>query len=135
MVTIDPNFFNTLKISGRHSFCPERFPAPAVKGCGAGGKGFLPGFLVQSVVFGSTQTSVGISEDLSKGLVDRFRSLPMARVAFLSGRVFSDAIRYLILIVIMIGVGYAAGFRFEAGFHRSAAQFVVPSSMALELRL
>ena len=77
---------------------------------------FLPGFLAQSVVFGSTQTSVGISEDLSKGLIDRFRSLPMARVAFLSGRVVSDAMRYLILIVIMIGVGYAAGFRFEAGF-------------------
>lgn len=77
---------------------------------------FLPGFLAQSVVFGSTQTSVGISEDLSKGLIDRFRSLPMARVAFLSGRVVSDAIRYLILIVIMIGVGYAAGFRFESGF-------------------
>jgi ABC transporter DrrB family efflux protein len=77
---------------------------------------FLPGFLAQSVVFGSTQTSVGISDDLSKGLIDRFRSLPMARVAFLSGRVVSDAIRYLILIVIMIGVGYAAGFRFEAGF-------------------
>jgi ABC-2 type transport system permease protein/oleandomycin transport system permease protein len=77
---------------------------------------FLPGFLAQSVVFGSTQTSVGISEDLSKGLIDRFRSLPMARVAFLSGRVVSDAIRYLILIIIMIGVGYAAGFRFEAGF-------------------
>jgi ABC transporter DrrB family efflux protein len=77
---------------------------------------FLPGFLAQSVVFGSTQTSVGISEDLSKGLIDRFRSLPMARVAFLSGRVVSDAFRYLILITIMIGVGYAAGFRFEAGF-------------------
>ena len=77
---------------------------------------FLPGFLAQAVVFGSTQTSVGISEDLSKGLIDRFRSLPMARVAFLSGRVVSDAIRYLILIIIMIGVGYAVGFRFEAGF-------------------
>lgn len=77
---------------------------------------FLPGFLVQSVVFGSTQTSVGISEDLSKGLIDRFRSLPMARSAFLSGRVVADALRYLILITIMIVVGYAAGFRFEAGF-------------------
>jgi ABC transporter DrrB family efflux protein len=77
---------------------------------------FLPGFLVQSVVFGSTQTSVGISEDLSKGLIDRFRSLPMARSALLSGRVVADALRYLILIALMIGVGYAAGFRFQAGF-------------------
>jgi len=77
---------------------------------------FLPGFLVQSVVFGSTQTSVGISEDLSKGLIDRFRSLPMARSAFLSGRVLGDALRYLILIVLMIAVGYAMGFRFQGGF-------------------
>jgi len=77
---------------------------------------FLPGFLVQSVVFGSTQTSVGISEDLSKGLIDRFRSLPMARSAFLSGRVVADTLRYLILIALMIAVGYAMGFRFQGGF-------------------
>ena len=76
---------------------------------------FLPGFLVQSVVFGSTQTSVGISEDLSKGLIDRFRSLPMARSALLSGRVVADVLRYLILIGLMLGVGYAVGFRFQAG--------------------
>jgi len=76
---------------------------------------FLPGFLVQSVVFGSTQTSIGISEDLSKGLIDRFRSLPMARSALLSGRVVADVLRYLILIVLMLGVGYAVGFRFQAG--------------------
>ncbi|UCC17979.1 MAG: ABC transporter permease [Dehalococcoidales bacterium] len=76
---------------------------------------FLPGFLVQSVVFGSTQTSIGLAEDLSKGLIDRFRSLPMARSALLSGRVVADVLRYLILIVLMIGVGYATGFRFQAG--------------------
>ena len=61
---------------------------------------FLPGFLAQTVVFGSTQTSVGIAEDLSKGLIDRFRSLPMARSAFLTGRVLADAVRYAILIVL-----------------------------------
>ncbi len=76
---------------------------------------FLPGFLAQTVVFGSTQTSVGIAEDLSKGLIDRFRSLPMARSAFLSGRVLADAIRYAILVVLMIVVGTAIGFRFQGG--------------------
>ena len=55
---------------------------------------FLPGFIAQTVLFGSTQTSVAIAEDLSKGLIDRFRSLPMARSAFLTGRVISDAVRY-----------------------------------------
>jgi ABC transporter DrrB family efflux protein len=76
---------------------------------------FVPGFLAQTVVFGSTQTSVGTAEDLSKGLIDRFRSLPMARSAFLAGRVLADAVRYLILIVLMIVVGSAIGFRFENG--------------------
>ena len=92
---------------------------------------FLPGFLAQTVVFGSTQTSVGIAEDLSKGLVDRFRSLPMARSAFLTGRVvadvvagvqpvggrgggvLADVVRYGILIMLMIIVGSAIGFRFQ----------------------
>jgi ABC transporter DrrB family efflux protein len=76
---------------------------------------FLPGFLAQTVVFGSTQTSVGIAEDLSKGLIDRFRSLPMARSAFLAGRVIADAIRYIILILLIIAIGVAVGFSFENG--------------------
>jgi ABC transporter DrrB family efflux protein len=76
---------------------------------------FLPGFMVQTVVFGSTQTSVGLAEDLSKGMIDRFRSLPMARLAFLTGRVVADAVRYAILIVLMIIVGSIMGFRFENG--------------------
>ena len=76
---------------------------------------FLPGFMVQTVVFGSTQTSVGLAEDVSKGMMDRFRSLPMSRPAFLTGRVVADAARYAILIALMIAVGSAMGFRFENG--------------------
>jgi ABC transporter DrrB family efflux protein len=76
---------------------------------------FLPGFLAQAVVFGSTQTSVGLAEDLSKGLIDRFRSLPMARSAFLIGRVLADALRYIILIILIMAVGFAIGFRLENG--------------------
>ncbi len=76
---------------------------------------FLPGFVAQTVVFGSTQTSVAIAEDLSKGLIDRFRSLPMSRSAFLTGRVISDAVRYSILLLLMVAVGVAAGFRFQNG--------------------
>ncbi len=76
---------------------------------------FLPGFVAQTVVFGSTQTSVAIAEDLSKGLVDRFRSLPMARAAFLTGRVFSDAMRYALVLLLMVVVGVIIGFRFQNG--------------------
>jgi len=75
----------------------------------------LPGFLVQIVVFGSTQTSVGLAEDLSRGLIDRFRSLPMARAAMLAGRTVADTLRYTFLVLLMIGVGSAIGFRFQNG--------------------
>jgi daunorubicin resistance protein C len=77
---------------------------------------FLPGFMVQTVVFGSTQTSVGLAEDLSKGLIDRFRSLPISRMAFITGRVIADAVRYVILIALIVVIGTIMGFRFENGF-------------------
>jgi daunorubicin resistance protein C len=77
---------------------------------------FLPGFMVQTVVFGSTQTSVGLAEDLSKGMIDRFRSLPISRMAFITGRVIADAVRYVILILLIVAVGTIMGFRFENGF-------------------
>lgn len=76
---------------------------------------FLPGFMVQTVVFGSTQTSVGLAEDLAKGMIDRFRSLPISRLAFITGRVVTDAVRYIVLITLMIIVGSIMGFRFENG--------------------
>src|SRR3989338_1128727 len=50
----------------------------------------VPGILVQVVIFGSVQTGVGLAEDLGKGMIDRFRSLPMARSAVLPGRAFAD---------------------------------------------
>ena len=77
---------------------------------------FLPGFLAQIVVFGSTQTSVGVAEDFSKGFVDRFRSLPMSRSAFLTGRVLSDALRYAVLLILLVVIGLVMGFRFDSSF-------------------
>jgi ABC transporter DrrB family efflux protein len=76
---------------------------------------FLPGYVAQTVVFGSTQTSVAIAEDLSKGLLDRFRSLPMSRSAFLTGRVISDAVRYFIMLLVILTAGIVIGFRFQNG--------------------
>jgi ABC transporter DrrB family efflux protein len=75
----------------------------------------LPGFLVQIVVFGSTQASVGLAEDLSRGIIDRFRSLPMARPAVLAGRTLADTLRYTFLVLLMVAVGSAMGFRFQNG--------------------
>lgn len=81
----------------------------------------IPGILVQTVVFGSTQTGVGLAEDLSKGMVDRFRSLPMARSAVLAGRTLSDMARNLFVVLLMLGVGTLIGFRFHAGFASAVA--------------
>lgn len=75
----------------------------------------LPGILVQTVIFGSMQTGVGLAEDMSKGIIDRFRSLPMARSAVLAGRTITESIRNLFVITIMVSVGYLIGFRIDNG--------------------
>jgi ABC-2 type transport system permease protein/oleandomycin transport system permease protein len=75
----------------------------------------MPGIFVQTVVFGSTQTGVGLAEDLSKGMIDRFRSLPMARSAVLAGRTLGDSVRNALVVVLMTVVGVLVGFRFHAG--------------------
>jgi ABC transporter DrrB family efflux protein len=75
----------------------------------------LPGIFVQSVTFGASQTAVGLSEDLQRGVVDRFRSMPMARSAVLAGRTVADLLRNILIIFLMIAVGYLVGFRFHGG--------------------
>ncbi len=76
----------------------------------------LPGILIQIVLFGGMQTGIGLAVDMSSGVVDRFRSLPMSRVAVLAGRTLSDTIRNVVVAAIMIGVGSLLGFRFQNGF-------------------
>jgi ABC-2 type transport system permease protein/oleandomycin transport system permease protein len=75
----------------------------------------LPGILAQTSIFGSMQTGIGMADDLSKGVIDRFRSLPMARSAIVAGRTVADALRNLLVILIMLGVGTLIGFRFHNG--------------------
>jgi ABC transporter DrrB family efflux protein len=75
----------------------------------------MPGIFVQSVMFGSVSTAVGLAEDLQKGLIERFRALPMARSAVLAGRTTADGVRNISVVVIMTAVAYAVGFRVGAG--------------------
>ena len=75
----------------------------------------LPGIFVQSVTFRASQTAVGLSEDLRRGVIDRFRSMPMGRSAVLVGRTSADLVRNILIIGLMIIVGYLVGFRFQAG--------------------
>lgn len=75
----------------------------------------LPGLLAQTALFGATQTSVGLTEDLASGTIDRFRSLPIARSAVLAGRTLSDLFRNLFVVVLMLAVGALLGFRPSGG--------------------
>jgi ABC transporter DrrB family efflux protein len=71
----------------------------------------VPGLLAQFALFSGGQTAVGLSEDLLKGVIDRFRSLPMARSAVLAGRTLSDLIRSAFILALLVAVGFVIGFR------------------------
>jgi ABC-2 type transport system permease protein/oleandomycin transport system permease protein len=71
----------------------------------------MAGIFVQTVAFGSITTGIGLADDLGKGIVDRFRSLPMARSAVLLGRTLSDLVRNTFTVIVMLIVGVAVGFR------------------------
>jgi ABC transporter DrrB family efflux protein len=75
----------------------------------------LPGILVQTVLFGAMMTGVGLADDLTKGMIDRFRSLPMSRSAVLSGRTITESLRNVFVVLLMTLVGYFIGFRIEHG--------------------
>ncbi|GGY73614.1 ABC transporter permease [Streptomyces omiyaensis] len=77
----------------------------------------LPGILVQMVLFGSVAgTTIGVSTDMSRGLMDRFRSMPMSRSAVLVGRSFSEIVRNVASVLVVLLMGLLIGFRFQGGF-------------------
>jgi len=93
----------------------------------------LPGILVQSVTFRASQTAVGLSDDLKLGVIDRFRSMPMARSAVLIGRTAADLVRNVLIVVLMIIVGYIIGFRFQAGVAQAIGCIALVSAFGLAL--
>ena len=93
----------------------------------------LPGIFVQSVTFRASQTAVGLSEDLERGVVDRFRSMPIARSAVLAGRTVADLVRNILIIGLMIAVGYAVGFRFHGGAAGAIACIAVVAAFGFAL--
>ncbi len=76
----------------------------------------LPGIFAQTVLFGSGFTGIGIAEDMTKGLIQRLRSLPMSQPAVIIGRTISDLVRNILSFIVMILVGFLVGFRFEGGW-------------------
>ena len=85
----------------------------------------MPGIFVQTVLFSVVSTSVGLAEDLQKGLIERFRSLPMARSAVLFGRTTADSVRNVFVIVLITVVGYLVGFRVQTSLLGYLAGFVL----------
>jgi ABC-2 type transport system permease protein len=74
----------------------------------------LPGIIVQNIAFGGFVTALGLNEDLKKGLIDRFRSLPMTRPAVLAGRTLADVVTNLFSVSVLLGTGLLIGFSFHA---------------------
>jgi ABC transporter DrrB family efflux protein len=85
----------------------------------------LPGILIQLTAFAAMNTGIGLAEDLSKGLIDRFRSLPMSRSAVLAGRTLSDLVRNVFVILLIYGVGSLIGFRISTGPLQALAALAV----------
>lgn len=73
----------------------------------------MPGIFAQVIAFGAVNTAVGLAEDRNRGLIERLRSLPMARSAVLAGRTLADLARNVFVVLLMLGVGFAVGFRLQ----------------------
>ena len=76
----------------------------------------MPGIIGQSAAFASFGTAIALARQIQKGVIDRFRSMPIARSAVLTGRLLSDSLRLTLTVLVILGVGYAVGFRFQNGW-------------------
>ncbi|HWD64154.1 MAG TPA: ABC transporter permease [Solirubrobacteraceae bacterium] len=85
----------------------------------------IPGIIVQNIAFGGFVTALGLNEDLHKGLIDRFRSLPMARAAVLAGRTLSDVVTNALSMLILLVVGLIIGFSFNTSVLDAIAGIVL----------
>ncbi|MGI8903622.1 MAG: ABC transporter permease [Solirubrobacteraceae bacterium] len=85
----------------------------------------LPGIIVQTAIFGAIITGIGLTEDLQSGVVDRFRSLPVARSAVLIGRTTADLVVNVLTLIVMVLVGVAVGFRPDQAVYDLALAFVL----------
>src|SRR5256714_11316277 len=98
-----------------------------VPGGGSYREYLMPGIFAQTIVFATATTAIGMTDDLSKGILDRFRSLPMARSAVLSGRTLSDVVYNAGILVVLMLSGLAVGWR----VHSSIGEFVAGVGLLL----
>jgi ABC transporter DrrB family efflux protein len=93
----------------------------------------LPGIIGQTAAFATFGTAIALAQELQKGVIDRLKSMPMARSAVLAGRLVADTARMFLTIVIVIGVGYAVGFRFQNGAGLAVAMIVLATVFGLAI--
>jgi ABC transporter DrrB family efflux protein len=93
----------------------------------------MPGITAQTAAFASFATAIALAQELKKGVIDRLRSMPMARSAVLSGRLVADTGRMLVTILIIVGVGYLVGFRFSNGFVPAVGMVVLATVFGLSI--
>ncbi|MGH7722919.1 MAG: ABC transporter permease, partial [Candidatus Dormibacteria bacterium] len=85
----------------------------------------MPGIIGQTAAFATFATAIALAQEAKAGVIDRLRSLPMARSAVLAGRLLADGIRMLVTILVIIAVGYAVGFRFQNGLPSAIAMILL----------
>jgi ABC transporter DrrB family efflux protein len=93
----------------------------------------MPGIIGQTAAFASFATAIALAQELKKGVIDRLRSMPMARSAVLAGRLVADTLRMSITILVLIAVGYAVGFRFSNGALPAVEMFVLATVFGLAI--
>jgi ABC transporter DrrB family efflux protein len=93
----------------------------------------IPGIVVQTACFASVTTAIGLSTELSAGVIDRFRSMPIARSAVLLGRLGSDSLRILVTVVILMAVGYGVGFRITTGVGDTVAMIALSVGFGISI--
>jgi ABC-2 type transport system permease protein/oleandomycin transport system permease protein len=91
----------------------------------------MPGIIGQTAAFATFGTAIALAQELKKGVIDRLRSMPMARSAVLAGRLVADTARMLITILIIVAVGYAVGFRFSNGAAMAVGMVVLATVFGL----
>jgi ABC transporter DrrB family efflux protein len=93
----------------------------------------LPGIIGQTAAFASFGTAIALAQELQKGVIDRLRSMPMARSAVLAGRLVADTVRMLVTILIIVAVGYAVSFRFTNGVLPAIAMIALATVFGLAI--
>jgi oleandomycin transport system permease protein len=93
----------------------------------------LPGILIQGIAFTGFPTAIGLNLDFQRGLIDRFRSLPIARSAVVGGRILADAVRVVWGVLIIVGFGMLLGFRFQGGWLGALASLGVASAVGITM--